>query len=190
MRSSGLISLDGGTSPHPPVRLISHRRCRLASLEQLDHSFTDSFIQKMHLFSHVWNLDVCSYYWASLVVLTIKNLPAIQETPDSMPGLRRSPAEGAGYPLKYPCRDNSTCAHSVLMACSVVSDSATRCVIARKALLSMGFPRQEYWSRLPFPSPGIFPTQGSNLHLLWFLHFQACALLLSHVRSPCYYGTL
>ena len=26
----------------------------------------------------------------------------------------------------------------------------------------MGFPRQEYWSDLPFPSPGIFPTQGSN----------------------------
>ena len=26
--------------------------------------------------------------------------------------------------------------------------------IARQALLPMGFPRQEYWSRLPFPSPG------------------------------------
>ena len=27
---------------------------------------------------------------------------------------------------------------------------------------SMGFSRQEYWSGLPFPSPGNFPTQGSN----------------------------
>ena len=26
-------------------------------------------------------------------------------------------------------------------------------------LLSVGFPRQEYWSKLPFPSPGIFLTQ-------------------------------
>ena len=25
-----------------------------------------------------------------------------------------------------------------------------------------GFSRQEYWSGLPLPSPGIFPTQGSN----------------------------
>ena len=25
---------------------------------------------------------------------------------------------------------------------------------------------QEYWSGLPFPSPGIFPTQGSNPSLL------------------------
>ena len=27
----------------------------------------------------------------------------------------------------------------------------------------MGFPRQGYWSGLPFPSPGIFPTQGTKL---------------------------
>ena len=26
--------------------------------------------------------------------------------------------------------------------------------VARQALLSMGFPRQEYWSKLPLPSPG------------------------------------
>ena len=29
----------------------------------------------------------------------------------------------------------------------------------------MEFPRQEYWSGFPFPSPGVFPTQGSNLRL-------------------------
>ena len=33
-------------------------------------------------------------------------------------------------------------------------------------LLSMEFSRQEYWSGLPFPSPGIFPTWGLNLDLL------------------------
>ena len=30
----------------------------------------------------------------------------------------------------------------------------------------MEFPRQEYWSGLPFSTPGVFLTQGSNLHLL------------------------
>ena len=30
----------------------------------------------------------------------------------------------------------------------------------------MGFSRQEYWSGLPFPSLGIFPTQELNLGLL------------------------
>ena len=29
-----------------------------------------------------------------------------------------------------------------------------------QAPLSMGFPRQEYWSRLPFPSPGDLPDPG------------------------------
>ena len=29
--------------------------------------------------------------------------------------------------------------------------------VARQAPLSMGFPRQEYWSELPFPTPGDLP---------------------------------
>jgi len=37
---------------------------------------------------------------------------------------------------------------------------------AHQAPLSMGFPRQEEWSGLPFAPPGFFPTQVSNLHLL------------------------
>ena len=31
--------------------------------------------------------------------------------------------------------------------------------VARHALLSLRFPRQEYWSGLPFPPPGDLPTQ-------------------------------
>ena len=30
--------------------------------------------------------------------------------------------------------------------------------VANQAPLSMGLPRQEYWSRLPFPSPGDLPN--------------------------------
>ena len=43
---------------------------------------------------------------------------------------------------------------------SVVSDSATPSMVTRQALLSMGFSRQEYWSGLPFPSPGDLPDPG------------------------------
>ena len=32
--------------------------------------------------------------------------------------------------------------------------------IAHQAPLSIGFPRQEYWSGLPFPSPGHLPDPG------------------------------
>ena len=59
--------------------------------------------------------------------------------------------------------------------------SLVQCVtlwsVARQAPLSMGFPRQEHWSGLPFPPPGVFQTQGSNLDLLqcrWIFY------LLSH----------
>ena len=34
-----------------------------------------------------------------------------------------------------------------------------------QAALSMGFPMQQYWRGFPFPSSGIFSTQGLNLHL-------------------------
>ena len=32
--------------------------------------------------------------------------------------------------------------------------------VAHQALLSMGFPREEYWSGLSFPSPGDLPDPG------------------------------
>ena len=38
---------------------------------------------------------------------------------------------------------------------SVASDSVAPCTIACQARLSMGLPRKEYWSGLPFPSPGV-----------------------------------
>ena len=37
---------------------------------------------------------------------------------------------------------------------------ATPWTVARQAPLSMGFPRQEYWSGLPFPPPGDLPDPG------------------------------
>ena len=37
---------------------------------------------------------------------------------------------------------------------------ATPWTVACQAALSMGFSRQEYWSVLPFPSPGDLPDPG------------------------------
>ena len=39
------------------------------------------------------------------------------------------------------------------------------CLVAHQAPLSMEFSRQEYWSGLSFPFPGIFPTQGLDPRL-------------------------
>ena len=51
---------------------------------------------------------------------------------------------------------------------------ATFWTVAHQASLSMGFPRQEYWSGLQSLLQGIFSTQGSNpglLHCRWILHY-------------------
>ena len=51
--------------------------------------------------------------------------------------------------------------------------------------LSMGFSRQEYWSGLPCLPPGdAFLTQGWNLHLLFFQHWQAGSLPLAPPGEP------
>ena len=40
-------------------------------------------------------------FWGFLVDQLVKNLPAMQETPGSIPELGRSPGEGIDYPLQY-----------------------------------------------------------------------------------------
>ena len=44
--------------------------------------------------------------------------------------------------------------------------------VTHRALLSMGFPRQEYWSGLPFPPPGDLPDPGIERRLLRLLYWQ------------------
>ena len=39
---------------------------------------------------------------------------------------------------------------------------ATLWTVVRQAPLSQGFPRQEYWSGLPCPSPGELPNPGTE----------------------------
>ena len=53
--------------------------------------------------------------------------------------------------------------------------------VACQASLSLGFPRQEYWSGLPFPSSGDVPNPGiESTSPAW----QVNSLPLSHLGSP------
>ena len=57
---------------------------------------------------------------------------------------------------------------------------ATTWTVACQTSLSMGFPRQEYWSELPFPSPGALPDPG----------FESVSLIvLSPVLAGGYFST-
>ena len=50
--------------------------------------------------------------------------------------------------------------------------------------LSVEFPRQEFWSGLPFSVPGDLLDSWLKLHLLQVLHWQADSLPLHHQGSP------
>ena len=53
------------------------------------------------------------------------------------------------------CRKHTACVRSHVRRAQLF---ATLWTEAHQAPLSMGFSRQEYWSRLPFPSPGCLPN--------------------------------
>ena len=69
----------------------------------------------------------------------------------------------------------------VVSSLSRIQLFVTPWTIAHQAPLSMGFPRQEYWSGLPFPSPGNLPLPGIEPMSPALL---AESLLLSHWGSP------
>ena len=64
---------------------------------------------------------------------------------------------------------------------------ATPWTVVYQASPSMGFSSQEYWSGLPFPSPGDLPSQGIKP---MSLHWQVDSLPLSHQGSPLIYSSM
>ena len=61
---------------------------------------------------------------------------------------------------------------------------ATQWTITHQALGSIGFSRQEYWRRWPFPSPGDLPDPGIEPSSPVSSALQANSLPVSHWRSP------
>ena len=75
-----------------------------------------------------------------------------------------------------------------MLSHSLVSNSfVTPWTVARQAPLSMRFPRQEYWSGLPFPPPGDLPDPGIERMLP---ALQADSLPPSHLGTPKYMDTI
>ena len=58
------------------------------------------------------------------------------------------------------------------------------CTVVHKAPLSTEIWRQEYWNKLPFPTPGDLPNLGMQPVLLNLLHLQVGSLPLRYQGSP------
>ena len=83
-------------------------------------------------------------------------------------------------PLGKPTQQGAATAAAV-QSLSCVQLFMTPWTAARQASLSMGLPRQEYWSELPFHSPGDLPYPGTEpMSPAW----QADSLPLSHLKIP------
>ena len=67
---------------------------------------------------------------------------------------------------------------------SCVRLCATLWTEARQAPLSMGFPWQEYWSGLPFPSPGHLPSPGISPSSLASSALATGVLITAHLGNP------
>ena len=143
------------------------------------------------LFSKTPNVSVCSVTQLCPILCSPMDCPlpgsSALQVPLSMEFYRQEYWSGLPFPapgdLPVPGIEPTFLASPALCMCACVWLFATPRTIAHQVPLSMGYPRQEYWSGLPFPPPGnisdlrIFPAQGSNPRLL---HCQACSLPLTH----------
>ena len=70
--------------------------------------------------------------------------------------------------------------------------SVTLWIVARQAPLSMEFSRKQYWSGLPWHSPGKFPNSGikPTLCLLCLLALGGTFCITSTAWGDCHYATL
>ena len=100
----------------------------------------------------------------------------------------RSPEQGSLCSTAGSHPSSILCTRAVTQPCWILHDPTT---VAHQAALSVRFPRQEYWSGLPFPSlVRIFPTQGSNKQdpcFLHLLHWQVGSLPLSCLEISIYF---
>ena len=77
-------------------------------------------------------------------------------------------ASGLEIPI---CTPTTHAAAKLLQSCLTLRTTG------HQALLSIGFSREEHWSGLPCPTPGVFPTQGLSPSLFCLLHWWAGSLL-------------
>ena len=105
---------------------------------------------------------------------------------------RRGGGRAAGGQDRGLCRrgraQTSSCCPCVgLLRCSVGPDSLRPHGLARQAPLSVGFPRQECCSGVPFPPPGDLPNPGMEPTSLASPAWQTGSLPLAPPGKPPYW---
>ena len=100
--------------------------------------------------------------WAFLLYLSFSHLPSMREVKQHIrsKGVWEQDGNTTKFPLEswpFVPGENHMRA-KLLQSCPTLWDPPR--TVAHQAPLSMGYSRQEYWSRLPFPSRGDLPHRG------------------------------
>ena len=140
-----------GQEPHTAEWLLGTLQVSLYLLSHITtiHTWTNYSPQgnTPRWTSYTWNFQV----WFS------EGLPCLL-----LAWLQVPPAQLLTYTLLqrafFFCHPEVAC--MCVLSCAVRSNSETLWTVALQAPLFTGFSRQEYWSGLPFPSPGDLPSTG------------------------------
>ena len=93
-------------------------------------------------------------YWSGLPFPSLGDL----SDPGIKPGSRALQVDS--LPAELPGKPENCIERKKMKSLSRVQLFATPWTVAYHTPLSMGFSKQEYWSGLPFPSPGNLPDPG------------------------------
>ena len=106
-------------------------------------------------------LFVCIVHWGEFSYLSLLFFGTLHS--DNFPNQLPLDTDGGKDFMKrwvYLIRSISGLVNRIVKSLSRVRIFVTLWTVAYQASPSMGFSRQEYWSGLPFPSPGDFPDPG------------------------------
>ena len=157
-------------------RYTFNRIASICSAESSVHVYELSWFSHVQLFVTPWaaarqaslSMEFSRQeFWSALLFPSPGNLPNPGIEPASLPSPELAHViffffltTSVTVEAKSHLQQHRSCGGGGGLVTKLCPTLATPWIVALHTPLSMGFPRQEYWGGLPFPSPGHLPDPG------------------------------